>query len=93
MRPTLEQSWVSPAAKAQIEKEMSKMAGAQLDSVPIEPRRRSVVQGAIHESFLSGFRLVVIEAAVLALVAAGFGAGIGNVPKSKTRQASGTPAA
>ncbi|HKN58795.1 MAG TPA: MFS transporter [Gemmatimonadaceae bacterium] len=93
MRPTLEQSWMSPAAKAQIEKEMSKMAGAQLDSVPIEPRRRSVVQGAIHESFLSGFRLVVIEAAVLALVAAGFGAGIGNVPKSKTRQASGTPAA
>src|SRR5438105_2378017 len=93
MRPTLEQSWMSQTAKAQIEKEMSKMAGAQLDSVPIEPQRRSVVQGAIHESFLSGFRLVVIEAAVLALVAAGFGAGIGNVPKSKTRQASGTPAA
>ena len=69
------------------------MAGAQLDSVPIEPQRRSVVQRAIHESFLSGFRLVVIEAAVLALVAAGFGAGIGDIPRRKRAQAGGAPAA
>src|SRR2546423_1272152 len=93
MRPTLEQSWVSPRAKTRIENEMSKMAGAQLDSVPLDPLRRSVVQGAIHESFLSGFRLVVIEAGVLALVAAAFGAGIGDLPKPKKGQSSKAPVA
>lgn len=92
MRPTLEQSWITPQAKASIENEMSKMAGAQLDSTPLEPGRRSVVQRAVHESFLSGFRLVVIEAAVLALVAAGFGAAIGDRPRRK-RWSSGNPVA
>jgi hypothetical protein len=65
--------------KVQIEKELPKMAGAQLDSVSLEPSHRSAVEGAIGESFLSGFRLVVLEAAVLALLAAGCGAGIGEV--------------
>jgi EmrB/QacA subfamily drug resistance transporter len=83
MRPTLEQSWVTPAVKSQIEKEVPKMAGAQLDSIPLDQQHRSVVQAAINESFLSGFRLITIEAAVLALVAAGFGAGIGEMPKRK----------
>jgi len=92
MRPTLEQSWISPQAKARIETEMSKMAGAQLDSVPLDPRRRSLVERAVRESFLSGFHLVAIEAAVIALVAAGFGAAIGAVPRRKKLQG-GTPAA
>jgi len=92
MRPTLEQSWISPQAKARIETEMSKMAGAQLDSVPLDPRRRSLVERAVRESFLSGFHLVAIEAAVIALVAAGFGAAIGAVPRRKKPQG-GTPAA
>jgi len=81
IRPQLEVSWISPAARAQIEKELPKMAGAQLDSVPLDSLRRSVVNGEIHESFLSGFRLVVIESAVLALVAAAFGAGVGETSK------------
>jgi EmrB/QacA subfamily drug resistance transporter len=82
MRPTLEQSWVTPRARNQIEKQMSKMAGARVDSLSIDPVRRSTIQRAINDSFVSGFRLVVIEAAVLALIAAGFGAGIaGNRKK------------
>ncbi|MGH7652267.1 MAG: MFS transporter, partial [Gemmatimonadaceae bacterium] len=76
MRPTLAQSWVTPQARSQIESEMSKMAGAQIDSIPLDQSRRSLIQGAVNESFVSGFRLVVTEAAVLALIAAGFGAGI-----------------
>jgi EmrB/QacA subfamily drug resistance transporter len=76
MRPMLEQSWITPEVKARIEKETSKLAGAQLDSVPLDQRRRSALQGAVSESFLSGFRLVTLEAAVLAMVAAAFGAGI-----------------
>ncbi|HZE07132.1 MAG TPA: MFS transporter [Gemmatimonadaceae bacterium] len=76
MQPTLAQPWVTPQIRSQLENEMSKMAGAQIDSVALDPTRRAVIQGGINESFLSGFRLVVIEAAVLALVAAGFGAGV-----------------
>ena len=90
MRPQLDQSWVTPAARASIEKEMAKMAGAQLDSVPLDPSRRSMVQEAIHESFLSGFHLVVLESAALALVAAGFGAGTGGLPKPKPGQTAST---
>jgi EmrB/QacA subfamily drug resistance transporter len=78
IRPQLEASWITPAAKAQIQKELPKMAGAQLDSVALDPPQRSVVNAEIHEAFLSGYRLVTIEAAVLALIAAGFGAGIGE---------------
>ncbi len=92
IQPQLEVSWISPAARAQIDKELPKMAGAQLDSVPLDPLRRSVVGGEIHEAFLSGFRLVVIEAAVLALVAAGFGAGVGELPRGKKADAGGTKA-
>ncbi len=74
--PQLQQSWVSPVVRAQIQKELPKMAGAQLQGVSLDPLRRSVIQGQIREAFLSGFRLVVIEAAVLALAAAAFGAGV-----------------
>ncbi|MEO8911247.1 MAG: hypothetical protein ABI408_13620 [Gemmatimonadaceae bacterium] len=48
----------------------------QLSSVALDEQQRSAVQRSVNEAFVSGFRVVVIEAAVLALVAAGFGAGI-----------------
>ncbi|MFL5501378.1 MAG: MFS transporter, partial [Gemmatimonadaceae bacterium] len=93
MRPTLEQSWISPAVRAELKKEVPKMAGAELDSIPLEPERRSNLQVAISESFLSGFRVVARGAALLALVAAGFGAGITEAPgretKSRTRRRGG----
>jgi EmrB/QacA subfamily drug resistance transporter len=85
MRPRLEEASVSPEVEAKITKELSKMAGAQLDSVSLDPRRRSAIEGAVGESFISGFRLVVLEAAVLALVAAGCGAGIGETSGNKKR--------
>jgi len=84
-RPTLQQPWISPAVRSQIDRELPKMAGAQLDSVQLDPQHRAVLQTAVHQSFLSGFRLVAIEASILALVAAGFGAGIGDETREKTR--------
>ena len=84
IRPQLEVSWITPAAKAQIERELPKMAGAQLDSVALDPPRRSAVNAEIHEAFLSGYRLVTIEAAVLALIAAGFGAGVGETSRRES---------
>jgi hypothetical protein len=86
MRPTLDSQSVPPAVRKSIEGELSKMAGAQLDSVALDPARRAAVAGAISESFLSGFRLVMIETAILALVAAAFGAGIGEVPRKSRKQ-------
>jgi hypothetical protein len=83
MRPALAQSWISPEIKAGIEKELPKMAGAQLDSIPLEPEHRSTLQAAVSESFLSGFRVVAREAALLALIAAAFGAGIAETPRRK----------
>ena len=84
IRPQLEVSWITPAAKAQIDRELPKMAGAQLDSVALDPPRRSAVNAEIHEAFLSGYRLVTIEAAVLALIAAGFGAGVGETSRRES---------
>src|SRR5947207_7034868 len=78
IQPVLNQSWITPEVRAQIDKELPKMAGAQFGNLRLDPLRRSLVEGAVRESFLSGFRLVVIEAAVLALVGAGFGAGIAD---------------
>ncbi|MFL5639100.1 MAG: MFS transporter [Gemmatimonadaceae bacterium] len=78
MRPRLERMELSQEAKAQILQELPKMAGAQVGSVSIEGEQRAQVKRAIDESFLAGFRLVVMGAAVLALAAAGFGAGISS---------------
>jgi hypothetical protein len=61
------------------------MAGAELDGIPLEPGHRSNLQVAISESFLSGFRVVARGAALLALVAAAFGAGIGDAPGRNTK--------
>ena len=84
IRPRLEVPWITPTARAQIDKELPKMAGAQLDSVSLDPSQRSVINAEIHEAFLSGYRVVTIEAAVLALIAAGFGAGVGETSKRET---------
>jgi EmrB/QacA subfamily drug resistance transporter len=64
------------AVRAQIGKELPKMAGAELKKVAIEPSQRAAVQRSIDEAFVSGFRVVVIGSAILALAAAAFGAGI-----------------
>ncbi|MDQ6870720.1 MAG: MFS transporter [Gemmatimonadota bacterium] len=71
--------------RAQIDKELPKMAGADLKTVAIDSRERAIVQRSIDEAFVSGFRLDVLAAAILALAAAAFGWGI--------RSASVTPTA
>jgi Major Facilitator Superfamily len=76
VRPRLEQLALSSAATAKIDEQLPKMAGAQLDSVPLEPRQRAAARHAIDEAFVAGFRLVVLGSAILALAAAGFGAAI-----------------
>ena len=74
--PRLDRMTISPTVKAQIAKELPKMAGGDFSSVALEAGRLADVQQTVNEAFVGGFRLVVIEAAVLALAAAAFGAGI-----------------
>ena len=74
--PRLQSIALAPTARQQIAKELPKMAGAQLTSVSISAEERSAVQRSVYESFLAGFRVVVLGGALLALAAAAFGAGI-----------------
>jgi EmrB/QacA subfamily drug resistance transporter len=74
--PRLDRMALSPTVKAQVAKELPKMAGGDFSSVPLEAGKLADVRQSVNEAFVGGFRLVVIGAAVLALAAAGFGAGI-----------------
>jgi EmrB/QacA subfamily drug resistance transporter len=74
--PRIDRMALSPSVKAQIAKELPKMAGAQLSSVSVDAGQRAAIQQSVNQGFVGGFRLVVLEAAVLALAAAAFGAGI-----------------
>jgi EmrB/QacA subfamily drug resistance transporter len=74
--PRLDRMALSPTVKAQVAKELPKMAGGDFSSVALSAGRLSDVHQSVNEAFVGGFRLVVIEAAVLALAAAAFGAGI-----------------
>jgi hypothetical protein len=76
VRPRLDRLSLPPDAQIQIDRQLPKMAGAQLASVPLDPQQRTTVQRVINEAFVGGFRVVVIGSAILALAAAGFGAGI-----------------
>ena len=74
--PRLDRMALSPTVKAQVAKELPKMAGGDFSSVSLEAARLADVQQSVNDAFVGGFRLVVLEAAVLALGAAAFGAGI-----------------
>jgi EmrB/QacA subfamily drug resistance transporter len=76
VRPRLNSLSLAPEVRTQIDRELPKMAGADLKSVPLDAGQRTVVQQAIDEAFVSGYRVVVIGSAILAFAAAGFGAAI-----------------
>jgi EmrB/QacA subfamily drug resistance transporter len=76
VRQRLEVLDLTPAAHAAIDRELPKMAGADLEAVPIDPPQRAAVGQAIEEAVVSAFRLVMIAAAALTLAAAAIGAAI-----------------
>ena len=67
---------LGPEVRAQIDKELPKMAGADLKNIGLESQQRAAVQRSVNDAFVSGFRVVVIGASLLALAAAAFGAGM-----------------
>ena len=76
VRFRLDRMELPSAVRVEIDKELPKMAGAELDNVPLEARQRGAVQRSIDEAFVSGYRVVMLGSAILALAAAGFGAAI-----------------
>jgi hypothetical protein len=76
VRPRLDHLALPAAARSQIDAQLPKMAGAELNAIPLDDQQRADAQLAIDEAFVSGFRMVILGSAILALAAAGFGASI-----------------
>jgi EmrB/QacA subfamily drug resistance transporter len=85
--PALDQLRLSPPVQAAVGRELPKLAGADIDAA-VEPAQRARIGRAIDEVFVSAFRLVMIETAVLALAAALAGGFIG---RSSSGEARGAP--
>ena len=76
-RSRLDRLSLTPEVRTAIDRELPKMAGAQLDSAPMmEPSQRAAVRHIVDEAFVAAFRRVMIGAAVLALAAAVVGAAL-----------------
>ena len=77
VRPRLERFAPTPAAKMEIDRELPRMAGADMAAMPsLDRHQRPGVRRAIDDAFVSAFRLVMIGAAALALAAAAVGAAL-----------------
>ena len=77
VRPRLDHLALSSPAREGIDRELPKMAGADIAQVlSILPPERRVVRAIIEDGFVFAFRLVMISSAGLALAAAGLGCAI-----------------
>jgi MFS family permease len=76
LQPTLQK--LDPAARAQLQREIPKLAGAEVS----DPQTRV----AVHRSFENAYRLVMYEMAGLALLSAISGLGITNAAESRARR-------
>ena len=76
--PALDQMQLTAASRSAIDRELPKLAGADLArpdvAATVEPDRRAAIRGAVDDSFVSAFRHVMLTAAAVALAAAVLGA-------------------
>jgi len=79
--PALDQLRLPIPARAAVDRELPKLAGAEIDG-PLEPAQRAAVRSVIDEAFVSAFRRVMIGTALLALAAALAGALIREQPRA-----------
>jgi hypothetical protein len=84
VKPRLDHLGLPAVVRAQIDKELPKMAGSDLKFLGVDSGERAAVKESIDEAFVSGFRLVVLVAAILALAAAAFGGGIPSASVART---------
>jgi predicted MFS family arabinose efflux permease len=77
VRPALNRLALSSAARQEVDRELPKMAGADLAQGPsLLPEEQRVVRAIIDDAFVFAFRLVMIAAATLACAAAAVGGAI-----------------
>ena len=77
VRPALNRLALSSAARQEVDRELPKMAGADLAQGPtLLPEEQRVVRAIIDDAFVFAFRLVMIGAATLACAAAAVGSAI-----------------
>jgi EmrB/QacA subfamily drug resistance transporter len=71
VEPRLDRMAISTTAKTAVRRELPKMAGMKLDSIPsLRPDERALVRWAVGGSFVSAYRVVMLWIAGLALAAA-----------------------
>ena len=73
----IDQIGLSAAGRAEVYRELPKMAGADLSQASSSSlAQQQEVRGIVDEGFVFAFRMVMVMAGVLALAAAAFGSGI-----------------
>ena len=84
VKPRLDHLTLPVVVRAQVDKELPKMAGADLKLLAVNTRERTLVQQSIDEAFVASFCLVMFGSAILALAAAAFGWGIRSASMVRT---------
>jgi EmrB/QacA subfamily drug resistance transporter len=74
--PRLDGIGLSQPARRDVDRELSRMAGADVTHLSIPRPEQRAIRAAVDEGFVSAFRLVMLWAAGLALAAAGCGSAI-----------------
>jgi len=83
---TLDRSELTQQSRTQIERELPKMAGADLSRVSVRGDQIAAIEADIRTAFVRGFKVVMLEAAALALLSAIAGFGVeANAVKSPGR--------
>jgi hypothetical protein len=76
-RPSLDGLGLSSTARQEVDRELGKIAGADVTHLSsIMTSERRVIRGIVDDGFVFAFRVVMIGAAGMALVAATFGSAI-----------------
>jgi EmrB/QacA subfamily drug resistance transporter len=82
LEPKLARATLTPQVRAQIDKQLPKMAGADLSTVSLDERQKALIQADIRAAFLRGFKVVMLEAATITLLSAIAGL---RVPAAQSR--------
>jgi EmrB/QacA subfamily drug resistance transporter len=81
VRPPLDRLALSPAANEALQRELPKIAGADVaQAASMPPPQRAAVRAVIDNAFVFAFRLVMFCSAALALASAAFGYAIAGRP-------------
>ena len=71
--PRLDGVGLSQPERRDLDRELSRMAGADVTRLSIPPQEQRAIRAIVDESFVSAFRLVMLWTSGLALAAAFFG--------------------